>query len=578
MRLKALSLLPALALAAGLVTLPASSVGAAATPITKSLPITTFDQVIADSAHGHLFFSEGDRTNWAVNSGGNAILVTDLSGNTVATVNGLTGVRGLALSPDGSTLYAAVTGANVVVAISTSTLKVTATYPVQGAPYSLAFQDGILWVGYAITQGDCNVGYIDLTAADPAFAPGTLPTLTNPPFIAGDPSSTSAGSTTGTLVATETGVSPAQLYSFKLSGTTVTSSASVSGGGNPLHGLNVLPGGSQFVLDGSLYDTATLSIEGSYPAVAGSSNSAVAPNGMVAVGGTTYSSTEKAGISTFPSGSTEPDPAEGYTKLGNSAASYVAGLDWSADSSELFAVITQDDSSNNVTGYSLQTLYPPAPWHVPYPLTLSTTASTLPYEGKVGITVSAAITDDSTAQTVNIYETPIGGQKKLLKTVSLGSGIGFSFTTGELTSGASFTASTAGDSEFGATTTPAATVNVYASTQENISGYYGSQQLSALYRLYHKTSTLRVNTTVFPNKAGQCVKFEFQHNNGTAWVPLTTTGCATLDSASKFVITRALSGYATGSKTRIRVDYYRSSTDTRNLNSSSGWMYYLVEK
>jgi hypothetical protein len=54
------------------------------------------------------------------------------------------------------------------------------------------------------------------------------------------------------------------------------------------------------------------------------------------------------------------DPATGYYGLGG-AYDVVSGLTWSADSSELFSVTAAENSSGNVTGYTLHTLYPPRP-------------------------------------------------------------------------------------------------------------------------------------------------------------------------------------------------------------------------
>src|SRR5579872_4167100 len=68
-----------------------------------SLPISSYYQMAVDSAHGHIFISQGS-------SGQNGILVTDLTGQVVTTITGQTGVMGIALSPDGSTLYAALGG------------------------------------------------------------------------------------------------------------------------------------------------------------------------------------------------------------------------------------------------------------------------------------------------------------------------------------------------------------------------------------------------------------------------------------------------------------------------------------
>jgi hypothetical protein len=581
LRIKGLSLLPVLVTAAGMAVLPASGASAATTPVTTSLPITSFYQVVTDTAHNHLFVSEGDRLDYSATGGSGAILVTGLDGTAVKTISGLSGVRGLALSPDGATLYAAVTGANEIVAISTSTLQTTATYTLGTGynPYNLAFEDGLLWVSYgAANSATSGIGYIDPGAASPVLVPGVLNDLwTQPPYISADPARASTSSGTGAIVASETSVTPTPVASFEISGGTVTSSdtASISGL-DPERALEVLPGGSQFVLGAQTYNTTDLGAgpQSTYPVPDGGVSAyAVASKGMVAVGYGTNSS-GNAGIVTFPSGSTTPAPANGYGEMGDKY-SYVAGMDWSAESSELFSIVTKDDSSGNITGYTLQTLYPPAPWEPPQPLSLAISASTVGYKGTVTVSASVGITNDSSMHTVNIYETPAGGQPKLIETTTLGSGNGISVTSPQLTTSTSFTASVDGDSEYSGTTTAAQTVGVYAGVQEAISGYYGSLTLSEPYKLFHHTGTLRVNTTVFPSKSGECVRFEFQHNNGKAWVPLTTTGCAGLSSTSKFAITRAMSGYLMNNKYRVRVDFIPSAKDTANLAADSGWLYFI---
>lgn len=78
---------------------------------------------MADTAHGHLFISQGS-------SSLNEIIVTDLSGQEFATIPDQDGVMGIALSPDGSTLYAALSADHAVSAISTATLQQTASYPI----------------------------------------------------------------------------------------------------------------------------------------------------------------------------------------------------------------------------------------------------------------------------------------------------------------------------------------------------------------------------------------------------------------------------------------------------------------
>jgi hypothetical protein len=112
--------------------------------------------IIADSAHGHLFISQG--------TAGDPILVTN---------------------------YAVAGGA--VSAISTATLKQTASYPLPSGDRlaGLALQDGSLWVSYQNVSSDLSyVGAINIASgtADWTAVPrrGDLP-LRRPPLQHRDP-------------------------------------------------------------------------------------------------------------------------------------------------------------------------------------------------------------------------------------------------------------------------------------------------------------------------------------------------------------------------------------------------------
>jgi DNA-binding beta-propeller fold protein YncE len=90
----------------------------------------------------HLFISSG--------VGSTSILVTDYSGQTVASIPNEQGAIGLALSSDGSTVYAALADGDAVSAISTSTLTETARYAT-GAnmdPVYVVYTSGRIWFGY----------------------------------------------------------------------------------------------------------------------------------------------------------------------------------------------------------------------------------------------------------------------------------------------------------------------------------------------------------------------------------------------------------------------------------------------
>ena len=139
----------------------ADRAGSAGTVPAGTLPITNFHEFVVDAAHGHLFFTQGygGIDNFTKH---NAITVTNLSGKLVATIGGQDNVQGIALSPDGSTLYAADEGDDAVSAISTTTLQETARYPLGtgNAPYGVAVQSGKVWVGYQGPAG-AFIGEID---------------------------------------------------------------------------------------------------------------------------------------------------------------------------------------------------------------------------------------------------------------------------------------------------------------------------------------------------------------------------------------------------------------------------------
>lgn len=118
------------------------------------LPIAHFAHMVVDAPHGHLFISGG--------SGTDGILVTDLDGGNPTMISGEPGVTGLALSDDGSALYAALPDQDTIAAISTDNLTEAARYGTGAAtrPDSLAVAGGTLWFGYG-TAGVGGIGSVD---------------------------------------------------------------------------------------------------------------------------------------------------------------------------------------------------------------------------------------------------------------------------------------------------------------------------------------------------------------------------------------------------------------------------------
>ncbi|WP_051940245.1 Ig-like domain-containing protein [Phaeacidiphilus oryzae] len=210
MRSKQISLAAAIAVAAGIastVALPAAQAGAATTAV--ALPIAHYSHLLVDPVHRHLFVSGG--------SGSTDILVTDYTGQTVATIPNETDANGLALSADGGTVYAGLGGTDAVSAISTADLTETARYATGAGydPESVAVSGGKVWFSYnGSAAGSGGIGSID-PAAGPAAVTlrATGDSWYDAPLLAGGPN--------GELVAGWSGVSPASLASYDVSGATV---------------------------------------------------------------------------------------------------------------------------------------------------------------------------------------------------------------------------------------------------------------------------------------------------------------------------------------------------------------------
>jgi hypothetical protein len=174
---------------AGIAAVPAGAgTTSASAPSSVSLPITSYYQMAVDSADGQVFISQGK-------SGGDSIVVTDFSGNVVGSIAEPSPVEGIALSPDGSTLYAALVGSTTVSpaisVISTSSLTQRTTFPLPAGytPGDVAVQSGDLWVSYSADAYHGGIGDFDLSATSPVLqTPSVMSQWGVAPMLAADPS------------------------------------------------------------------------------------------------------------------------------------------------------------------------------------------------------------------------------------------------------------------------------------------------------------------------------------------------------------------------------------------------------
>ncbi len=325
--------------------------GTAAAGTLTSLPITNFHQIVADTAHGHLFISQGS------SSSADEILVTNLAGQEVAEIAGQDGVTGIALSPDGSTLYAALATDHAVTAIDTTTLEQTASYPLgdTNTPVDVAVQSGKVWVSYNTGTSGASIGDIDLTAAQPAFeTQAAMGPWSVAPELAADPQDT------GVLVAAEPAVESPAVASYDVAVDPVTVRAQSGSFANceNLGDLAVAPGGAEFVLACGFpyahdrYSTADLSQQGSYPSETYPVAVAFDASGVVAAG--TGNDASDPDLYVYQPDATTP---LNILNLNGPDGGLVArGLAWAPDGSQLFAVLETSPAAFTLDVVSSPTL------------------------------------------------------------------------------------------------------------------------------------------------------------------------------------------------------------------------------
>ncbi|MBM9508103.1 hypothetical protein [Actinacidiphila acididurans] len=191
MKLKRLRLAAAVAVVTGLTVAGTAGAAPAAGSLPSTpyvypagpipLPLAHFSHLVVDG-HGHVFVSGG---------AGDPLVVTGLDGQGATAVDGVTGATGLALSADGTTLYAALPDQDAIAAISTATLTQTARYATGAGtrPDSLAIAGGSLWFGYG-TTGAGGLGSVDAAGTVTLGLDGG--TWAGPPVLTTTPTSSDA--------------------------------------------------------------------------------------------------------------------------------------------------------------------------------------------------------------------------------------------------------------------------------------------------------------------------------------------------------------------------------------------------
>jgi hypothetical protein len=284
------------------------------------LPIAHFSHMVVDAPQGHLFISGG--------AGTDGILVTDLDGQNPTMISGEPGATGLALSDDGSALYAALPDQDAIAAISTENLTESARY-VTGAsthPDSLAVAGGTLWFGYGMA-GAGDIGSVD--------GAGTVTLGQDSGSWAGPPILATTPTPSGVLAAAVQTGDTSAFVTYQAEGGALTRQAAKALPVPDLSDFAVTADGLHLAVSSwqnasaNRYRTSDLAVDGRFAMPVAAKAVAVAPDGTVAGCGCNYA------IEAFP------ETGEGYY----SEYEYpyplrlaAHGLAWAPDESRLYGV------------------------------------------------------------------------------------------------------------------------------------------------------------------------------------------------------------------------------------------------
>ncbi len=343
MHLRRTSAATALAVLAGLVGglgLPAATAYADGA---VTLPITHFAHMVV--ADGHVFISSGE--------GSTSLLVTDLDGSTVGTVPNEDGAFGLAVSPDGDTVYAALPNEHAISAVNASTLAETARYASGDTvqPTTLAFAAGRLWFGYSGQPGQGGIGSVDLSTS-----PATVSLGTTTDYWYSAPLLTASATHPDLLAAADEDTDPPYVSVYDASGAALVTTAHqrIEDAGSAADLQFTQDGADLIMASGApyvhqAYRVSDLSPDWSYPTGAYPDAVAVAPDGTVAAGSDAYySSTSVSVYADSAVAGNDGTQLNSYGFLENDLVR--AGLAWTPDGGSLFAVT----SNGAATTYTLR--------------------------------------------------------------------------------------------------------------------------------------------------------------------------------------------------------------------------------
>jgi hypothetical protein len=297
----------------------------AALPATPAAadPAYPSPRLLLDEQNQHVYVSSDGQLS--------SVEVFDLDGNRVGTIDDQPTATGMALSPDGGTLYIAHSNAGTISAVSTTTLQQTALYQTGVDTETLAFAGGRLWFGYSAGADPepLGIGSVDVGSQTPAVSLDPQWQWTSwAPNVLADPADPDK------LVVTSS-VGDGGLGVFDVSSATPVETGQYSDLGG-ISDAAVTPDGKDVVITGSdgvlSYQLGNLTqLDQTVPASGRPAAVAVAADGTLGIGYWNYWSVLATGTSVNVPG--ESAPRQTFTPMVGAG-----GLAWSSDGSRLYAV------------------------------------------------------------------------------------------------------------------------------------------------------------------------------------------------------------------------------------------------
>ncbi|MFH8935355.1 Ig-like domain repeat protein [Streptomyces griseosporeus] len=347
MRRRTLSAATALAVLFSSAALVAVTAGPAAADSSRKLPLTTVGDVVVDGVHHKIFISDPNLGK---------VVATDYSGTVLGTVADLPGVTGLALSDDAGRLYAAVPGADAVVALDTASVTEQSRYAIgeNTRPRFLALAGGKIWFGYgadanngAWGDDDGDIGSLDLSGAEPVV---TLDQDTETDY-SGAPRLVTSPADPNALAAASSYHNRFALAAYDVTtGTAVRTARNTTALTGMTSDLAYTPDGTRLITANPgnvhhVWQASDLVETGTYPSEYHPTAVAVAADGTVAAGADApydddvyvYRPGAKTAVRTYDF------PSTGTSSGGDDLPS--GALAWEPGGSRLFAVTTNYDNS-----------------------------------------------------------------------------------------------------------------------------------------------------------------------------------------------------------------------------------------